>query len=110
MKILSFLPALAWLIISALFFAYGEYLSKYWALQPRIWVMILAAITSALSMLAWLPALLYKNQLAVIGTLWAVLATIATVSIGVLIFAEKLTVLQWIGAGFALIAMALLAS
>lgn len=110
MKILLFIPAFVWLIISALFFAYGEYLSKSWALQPRFSLVIAAMLTSALSMLTWLPAIFQRKELAIMGTMWILLATIATVFIGILVFAEKLTLLKWLGVGLALIAMALLAS
>ena len=58
--------------------------------------------------LSWLPALLHKNQLATMGTLWLLLATVATVALGVLIFHEKLNGLQITGLFLAIIAMILL--
>lgn len=62
----------------------------------------------ALGTLSWLPALLHKNELAIMGTAWLLLATVATVVIGFFVFGETLSTLQWIGIGLALVALVLL--
>lgn len=108
MDILLSVPAIIWLLISALFFAAGEYLSKVWGMHPSFNLAVLVVLIYGVGTFAWLPALLHKNQLATMGTLWLLLATIATVSIGLLIFHEKLTYLQMTGVVLAAFAMVLL--
>ena len=102
------IPALIWLFISAIFFAGGEYLSKIWALGPSIPILIFVLIIYSLGVLFWLPALLHKNQLAIMGTIWTMLGTLATVLIGILIFHEKLTLIQWLGVALAFLSLFLL--
>lgn len=108
MKLLLAIPAWAWLLISAAWFTAGEYLSKRWGMHPSFGFAVVVVLTYAIGTFAWLPALLHKNQLALMGMLWAILATVATISVGVLIFRETLTVLQWVGVGLALVALTLL--
>ena len=110
MKYLILIPAWTWLLISAVWFTAGEYLSKRWGMQPSLRFAVLVVAVYAVGTFAWLPALLHKNQLALMGTLWLVLATVATVGVGVLVFGEQLSVLQWVGVGLALVALALLGS
>jgi multidrug transporter EmrE-like cation transporter len=101
-------PAAGWLILSALFFAAGEYLSKVWANAPTGRGAALVVAAYAVGALAWLPALLHKNELAVMGTAWLLLATVATVVIGLFVFGENLSRVQWTGIGLAAIALFLL--
>lgn len=101
-------PAPAWLVLSALFFAGGEYLSKIWASNPSITGIIWVVACYAFGTIAWLPALLHKNELAVMGTAWLLLATMATVIIGLFVFGESLNQSQWIGIGLSGVALFLL--
>lgn len=61
-----------------------------------------------LSSFTWLPALLHKNQLAIMGTIWLLLATVATVLVGVIAFQEKVTPIEWVGIVLSLVALAFL--
>lgn len=80
-----------WLVISALFFAVGEFLSKKFALSPS-WIYVgLILVAYGLGVMAWLPAMLQKNNLAIVGAIWSVMSLAATVSIGVLVFGESLS-------------------
>jgi multidrug transporter EmrE-like cation transporter len=99
---------MAWLIISALFFAFGEFLSKKFALAPSWEYVVIIIIIYSLGTLAWLPAILQKKQLSIVGALWSVLSLLATVLIGIIIFHEKLNVLVITGIVFGAIAVALL--
>lgn len=108
MTFLRSIPAFAWLILSALFFAFGEYLSKKWALSPG-WTLALTVVgVDAIGTFLWLPAILNKNQLSIIGMAWLLVGAIASVGIGLVVFRETLGRTQWIGMGFALIALVLL--
>ena len=107
---LLIVPALVWLLTSSVFFAVGEYLSKHWAYHPSLRGVLVVVAAYATSTILWLPALLHRNQLAVMGTAWLVLATIATVIIGLVVFHETLILRQWIGIGAAIGALILLAA
>lgn len=102
------IPAYVWLFFSAIFFAFGEYLSKKWGYSPSIYFTIVVVGTYALATLFWLPALLHKNSLAIMGTTWLLLATTATITIGVVVFHEHISFLNGVGIIFSLIAMILL--
>jgi multidrug transporter EmrE-like cation transporter len=110
MNILLFVPAIVWLLISATFFAAGEYLSKMWGINPSLKFALLVALVYSIGSLFWLPTLLHKNQLIVMGTIWIILATLSTIIIGFLIFHEKLTLLQWTGVILSFIALLLIGS
>jgi multidrug transporter EmrE-like cation transporter len=106
-NILLFVPAIIWLLISALFFACGEFLSKIWGGNPSFSLTVLVVIAYVLGTLSWLPVLLHKNQLTTMGTAWLLLATTATVIIGIFIFQEKISFIQGIGVFLAFVAMIL---
>jgi multidrug transporter EmrE-like cation transporter len=108
MNLIFEIPAIVWLIGSAIFFAFGEFLSKKFALAPSLYYVIIILIVYSLGVLAWLPAILEKNQLSIVGAIWSVLSLLATILIGLLIFKEKLNAIGIIGIIFALIAVALL--
>ena len=97
-----------WLIVSSLFFAAGEFLSKKFALNPNFILVIIIILVYSISVLLWLPAILQRNQLSVVGTMWSVLSLLITVLIGVLIFREKLSLVGSIGIIFAFMAIILL--
>lgn len=111
MNFLFFFPYIAWLILSALLFAFGEYLSKKFALAPSFSYVALIVFIYALGTLAWLPAILQKNQLSIVGAIWSVMSLLATVLIGVLIFGEHLNTTAILGLllGFAAIVLLALA-
>lgn len=106
---LKVIPAIGWLIISALCFSGGEFLSKKWGQNPGLGLTVAVLIAYMLGSLTWLPALLHKNELARMGTLWYLLTTPMTVLLGVVIFHEKLTDGQWAGIALAALALFLLA-
>lgn len=107
-KALTAVPPAAWLLVSAVFYAGGEFLSKKWALAPG-WGLAAAVLAAyGAASLLWLPALHQRNELAVMGTAWLLLATVATILIGHLVFHEALGPRQWLGVALALAAMALL--
>ncbi|MDD5041918.1 MAG: hypothetical protein PHX87_05770 [Candidatus Peribacteraceae bacterium] len=101
-------PSFGWLLLSALFFGCGEFFSKKWALAPSFGGGIAVVVVDAIGVVLWLPALLNRNQLSIVGVLWALLGAVVTVSIGLLIFRESLTWVQWIGIVCAFVALALL--
>lgn len=108
MKFLLSINYIIWLVLSALFFAVGEFLSKKFALAPKLIYVILILFVYSLGTLAWLPAILQKNSLSIAGTIWSVLTLFATITIGVLIFGEKVSSIGIVGMVLAVIAIILL--
>jgi multidrug transporter EmrE-like cation transporter len=99
-----------WLILSAIFFAICEFLSKKFALAPKWSTLIFILIINTLAVLVWLPAIMQKNQLSIVGVMWSVMSLLATFLIGVLIFSEKLSLIGIIGIIFAFISITLLSN
>jgi len=97
-----------WLIASAIFFAAGEFLSKKFALSPKLFYIVFILIAYCVAELLWLPAILQKNQLSVVGTMWSVMGLLATILIGLLVFKEKLSLVGSLGIIFAFISIVLL--
>jgi drug/metabolite transporter (DMT)-like permease len=108
MQIIHVIPTFAWLILSAIFFGIGEYLSKKFALQPSLKYVIFVLAAYILGTLAWLPAILKDKQLSTTGTGWLLLSMMATLGIGLLVFHERLNILQIVGIVLAIFSMFLL--
>jgi multidrug transporter EmrE-like cation transporter len=108
MKFLFSIHYLIWLALSGLLFAGGEFLSKKFALNPRLTLVVCILVIYSLGVLAWLPAILQKNQLSIVGAIWSVMSLLATVLIGFLLFGEKLSAVGVVGIITAFAAVALL--
>jgi multidrug transporter EmrE-like cation transporter len=108
MNIILSIPYFVWLIISALFFAGGEFLSKKFALNPGIMLVVLLLISYGISEITWLPAILEKNKLSIVGAMWSVLSLLVTVLLGLLIFNEKISLVGGLGIIFAGVSVVLL--
>ena len=108
MNFLFFFPPIVWLITSGIFFAFGEFFSKKFALHPRFSLLFYLLLVDVISLIAWLPAIMEKHQLSIIGTMWSVISLLLTVLIGVIVFGEKLNTLSILGIILALISVVLL--
>ena len=108
MELFTAIPYWIWIAISAIFFAFGEFLSKKFALNPGWTIFAAFLIVDTISAAAWIPAIFEKNQLSITGVVWSIVSLIATVGIGILIFNEKLTLIQSIGLVTGLISVTLL--
>ena len=99
-----------WFALSGLAFALGEYLSKVWALDQNPQVLGLMVLAYVVSSLAWAPIIRQRPELALMGMLWMLVATCATVTLGVGVFHEKLEIAQWVGVCLAVVSMLLIGS
>ena len=108
MQLFTILPSWVWIIVSAVFFAGGEFLSKRFALNPGWSLLILFIVVDVISAMAWLPAIFERNQLSITGVIWSIVSLMATVLVGILVFNEKLTALQTIGLFMGFVAVVLL--
>ena len=108
MVIFTIFPAWVWIIISGIFFAAGEFLSKEFALNPGWGLFGFIILVDVISISAWLPAIYQKNQLSITGVIWSLASLMLTVGVGVLIFNEKLTLVRVLGIFFGVVALILL--
>ena len=108
MEILTIIPSWIWITISTILFAFGEFLSKEFALNPGWKFFTFFMIINTVSAAAWIPAIFEKNQLSITGVIWSIVSLIATVAVGLLIFHEKLTPTQSVGLALGVIAVILL--
>ena len=108
MAIFTIIPFWVWIILSAVFFAFGEFLSKKFALNPGWVLFIMFLVVDIISAAAWIPAIFEKSQLSTTGVIWSIVSLLATVTIGVLAFNEKLTLIQSAGIVMGLISVTLL--
>lgn len=99
---------LLWIIASATAFAFGEYFSKYYGMWQSWQDLVAVFFCYNLGVLLWLPAIVQKKDLAIVGAIWSVLSLVATVGIGVGFFQEKLDPVHWIGFALAVVSVALL--
>jgi multidrug transporter EmrE-like cation transporter len=108
MSIFTVIPGWIWIIISGLFFAAGEFLSKKFALNPGWGIFIFIILVDIASITAWLPAIFQKNELSTTGVIWSIVSLILTAAIGILLFGEKLTMIKILGFFLGAVAVALL--
>ena len=108
MQTFTVIPFWVWITISAVFFAFGEFFSKKFALNPGWVLLVTFIIVDIISACTWLPAIFEKNQLSTTGVIWSIASVAATVLIGVLAFHEKLTLIQCLGLAFGAVSVLLL--
>ena len=108
MELFSIFPAWVWIIISGIFFAAGEFLSKEFALNPGWGLYGFIILVDVISITAWLPAIFQKSQLSITGVVWSLASLMLTVGVGILMFNEKLTLIRILGIFFGIIALILL--
>ncbi len=104
------LPFWFWLTFSCSFYAVGEYLSKLWANHPSGMLITAVVLAYAICGLFWLPLVLHKGSLAIAGAIFLLAGTVITTVIGVVIFDEKLSLLQLLGMTLAVVAFVLLST
>jgi multidrug transporter EmrE-like cation transporter len=108
MNLLVIIPAIVWLILSGIFNAFGEYLSKEWGYTHTWELALFVAVAYVCSSLLWLPALLKQNQLSTMGVAWILIALVFTLILGLVVFKEHLSLIQWVGIVLGSIAVVLL--
>jgi len=86
-----------YLIISSIFFIIGEYYSKLFSISPNIKLAIIVCISYLIGTIGWLPAIYYGKNLSTTGSMWNILASLSTIFLGLVIFKEHITNLQFIG-------------
>jgi len=108
MNLFTYIPFWAWITISSIFFGVGEYLSKKFAINPGWALFTLFIIVDLIGAAAWIPAIFERSQLSITGVIWSVVSLIATVLIGILVFGERLNLIQSIGIAAGIVCVVLL--
>ena len=85
-----------WLFCSIASYSLGEFFSKKIASKFTINYLLLVVVFYAGSGLFWIPAMMQRNSLIVLGFIWTILACISTIAIG-LGMGETLNLPQTIG-------------
>lgn len=97
-----------YLIISSIFFISGEYCSKLFAISPSVKSAIIICTLYLIGTICWLPAIYYGKNLSTVGSMWNILAAISTIFLGLVIFQEHITKLQYTGLIMTIIGIILL--
>ena len=108
MSFFTIIPSWLWIVVSAIFFGIGEFVSKKFALNPGWSLFLLFLAVDIISAAAWIPAIFEKNQLSITGVIWSIVSLMATVAIGIFAFQEKVTLIQSIGLATGLVSVVLL--
>ncbi len=111
MKLLNYLsqlPVYIWFIISLFTIIISDLCSKNFAIKQNMWWFYGIIIIGCVGSTIWAIIMLSMNQLIRTSFIWTVLASLVSISVG-LVFRETLTMVQWIGVILALISICLLA-
>lgn len=101
---LAKLPVWLLLLLSAAGVIAGDYFSKSWSVNQRVSLAALAIAGYACSAIFYMPTLL-REGLIVTSVVWSVLSIIGFLVIGLFVFNETLTPLQWLGVGFGVVSL-----
>ncbi len=106
-SVLTKLPVWLLLGLSAAGVITGDYFAKYWSVNQRLLFVVLAVAGYAVSSLFYIPTLL-REGLIITSVIWVVLSTIGFLFIGLVLFHETLTAIQWLGAGLGIASLLIL--
>ena len=107
MQVLGKLPIWLLLSVSALGIITGDYFAKFWSINQRTIFVVLAICGYAVSSFFYIPTLL-KQGLVITSLIWSLLAIIGFMFVGLYLFHETLTPMQWVGVGVGIISLIIL--
>jgi multidrug transporter EmrE-like cation transporter len=96
-------------ILAAMISVVGDLFGKMWATGKGTWYYFAALAAWTLGSIVYLPVLA-KQGLIVATLLWCIINVLGFVFLGVVLFKETLTPLQWTGVILGVVGMALLSS
>lgn len=105
--LLEVIPFWVFILLSASSVISGDYFAKLWSVQPRPSLFILAVVAYSLSGIFYTPALL-KEGLVLTSLVWSLLTIVGFLFIGLVLFNETLSPVQWTGAALGIIALLIL--
>ncbi len=98
------IPILILILTSALAATAGEYTAKRWSMQPAGWQFVLAIVLYASAGTLFMLCL-PREKLIVVGILYDILTNSSFLLMGFLIFHERLSRLQSVGAFFGVVSL-----
>lgn len=101
-------PLWAWLLIALVFYAASEYWSKLWSINGSTWTAVLVFVGYSVTTVCWLGIMAHRSQLLLMSVSWQVVGAILAAFVGVGLFAEKLSVLQWVGVAVGMLSTVLM--
>lgn len=100
-------PVIVLVAVAAAANVAGDYVAKLWSEAPQVWLYAGAVALYGLSGFIYIPSLL-REGLIVTSMAWTLITFIGFVLVGLFIFGEHLTTLQWAGVGCGVVALVLL--
>lgn len=97
-----------WLGIAMVFYVVAEYFSKQWGYKPSIQLALPVILGYMIGTICWLAILMYRNEIARMGLVWTTVMTILSLFVGIVIFREKMSLSQGIGAGLGVVGLYLM--
>lgn len=101
------LPVIVLLIISSIGVISGDFFAKYWSIKQKAIFFVLAVLGYLVSSFFYIPTLL-REGLVITSIIWSLLSIIGFLFIGLIIFHEKLTVIQYVGVFIGILALIIL--
>lgn len=94
--------------LAPVFYAAGDYYSKYWAADHGFVNAAKAVTAYALSSLGWLGIMYTTKDIFVPSVLWQLMCLVVAVLLGLWWFKEEPTRIQWVGIALAVPAVSLI--
>ncbi len=103
------IPIPVLLLLSGTGVILGDTFAKYWSLDPRWSIFVAAMIGYLASGFFYIPSLL-REGLVITSVIWSLISIIGFLFVGLVVFKEHLTLVQWIGVMFGVVSMLVLAT
>lgn len=105
--LVSKFPVIILITLAALTTVAGDYFGKLWSVNLNYAHFWIGLVFYLLAGFFYFPSLLRGNLIST-SIAWTVLATAGFLIVGFVIFHEELSMLQWLGVGFGVVAILLL--
>lgn len=96
------------IILALVGYTLGEYFSKQWALTYEVKFAMTAFTVYLFSNVGWLGIMLHFRDIFIPSVIWELTGLMIAALMGLVVFSERPTVMQWGGIGFAAVAVGLL--
>ena len=98
------------LFISLIFYSIGEYVSKLYSNNATWLLYWITMLSYSINVAAWLPAIQKGKSLVILGTIWTVGYSIATLLVSQIIFKEPISQKQFCGVMLSMLGVILIAT
>jgi drug/metabolite transporter (DMT)-like permease len=102
------IPIPVLLLLSGTGVVLGDLFAKYWSLNPRWSLFLVAMLGYFVSGFFYIPSLL-REGLIITSLLWSLISILGFLFVGLVLFKEHLTAGQWVGVAFGIASLLILA-